>query len=45
MVDVLRHGCLRWFRHLQSKSAEDWVSACMNMMEVVRQRQEDGVNV
>jgi hypothetical protein len=32
--DVVRRGRLRWFGHLERKSAEDWVSACRKL-EVV----------
>ena len=28
MTDVVRHGRLRWFGHLERKSVDDWVSAC-----------------
>ena len=28
MAEVVRHGRLRWFGHLERKSGDDWVSAC-----------------
>ena len=28
MTDVVRHGRLRWFGHLEQKCVDDWVSAC-----------------
>ena len=28
VADVVRCGRLRWFRHLECKSVDDWVSAC-----------------
>ena len=28
VADVVRHGRLRWFGHLEGKSGDDWVSAC-----------------
>ena len=28
VADVVRRGRLRWFRHLERKSVDDWVSAC-----------------
>ena len=31
VVDVVRRGRLRWFRHLECKSVDDWVSACRNV--------------
>ncbi len=27
-MDVLRHGRLRWFGHLERKGRDDWVSTC-----------------
>ena len=27
---VVRHGRLGWFRHLERKSWDDWVSSCRN---------------
>ena len=32
VVDVVRHGRLRWFGLLERKSEYDWVSSCRNMM-------------
>ena len=34
VADVVRHGRLRWFGHLERKNMYDWVSACRNV-EVV----------
>ena len=28
VVDVVRHGRLRWFGHLERRSVDDWVLAC-----------------
>ena len=28
VADVVRHGELRWFGHLERRSGDDWVSAC-----------------
>lgn len=37
--DVVRRGRLRWFGHVERKSADDWVSACRNLVvEGVRGR-------
>jgi len=30
--DVVRQGRLRWFGHVERKDADDWVSACRNMV-------------
>ena len=27
----MKHGRLRWFRHLECRSVDDWVSACRNV--------------
>ena len=37
MAEVVRHGRLRWFGHLESKSWDDWVLACRNV-EVVGEK-------
>ena len=37
MAEVVRHGRLRWFGHLECKCGEDWVSACRNV-EVVGEK-------
>src|SRR5664279_444840 len=29
--DVVRHGRLRWFGHLERNSPNDWVSACRDL--------------
>ena len=29
--DLMRHGRLRWFGHVERKDTDDWVSACRNM--------------
>ena len=29
VADVMRHGRLRWFGHLECKSVDDWVSVEM----------------
>ena len=31
MAEVVRHGRLRWFGHVERKSEDDWVSACIKM--------------
>ena len=28
VADVVRHGRLRWFGHVERRSVDDWVSAC-----------------
>ena len=28
VADVVRHGRLRWFGHLENRSVDDWVWAC-----------------
>ena len=30
VAEVVRHGRLRWFGHVECKSGDDWVSACRN---------------
>ena len=30
--EVVRRGRLRWFRHVERKSGNDWVSACRNVV-------------
>ena len=32
VADMVRHGRLRWFGHLERKSVDDWVSACRRLM-------------
>ena len=32
VADVVRHGRLRWFGHLERKSVDDWVSACRGLV-------------
>ena len=32
MAEVVRHGRLRWFGHVEHKSGDDWVSACRNVV-------------
>ena len=32
VANMMRHGRLRWFGHLECKSIEDWVSACRNVV-------------
>ena len=32
VADVVRHGRLRWFGHLERKSVDDWVSACRRLV-------------
>ena len=34
MTDVLRHGRLRWFGHLERRNVDDWVSACRKVAGV-----------
>ena len=29
--DVVRRGRLRWFRHVERKENDDWVSACREL--------------
>ena len=31
VADVVRHGRLRWFGHLECESVNDWVLACRNV--------------
>ena len=31
MVEVVRHGRLRWFGHVEIKNGDDWVLACRNV--------------
>ena len=31
VVEVMRRGRLRWFRHVERKEVLDWVSACGNL--------------
>ena len=30
VTEVVRHGRFRWFGHVERKSVDDWVSACIN---------------
>ena len=32
MAEVVRHGGLGWFGHVEYKSGVDWVSACRNVV-------------
>ena len=32
VADVVRHGRLRWFEHLEHESVNDWVSACRGLV-------------
>ena len=32
MAEVVRHGRLRWFGHVECKSEDDWVSAYRNVV-------------
>ena len=32
VADVVRHGRLRWFGHLERKSVDDWVSASRGLV-------------
>ena len=32
VAEVVRHGRLRWFGHVEHKSGDDWVSACRNVV-------------
>ena len=32
VADVVRRGRLRWFRHLERKSVDDWMSACRGLV-------------
>jgi len=29
--DVVRHGRLRWFGHVERKSEEDWIKRCLEV--------------
>ena len=40
MVDVVRHGRLKWFWHLERKIGDDWVSVYKNV-EVLRIKSRD----
>ena len=31
VADVVRHGRLRWFGHIECKSGDDWVLSCRDM--------------
>ena len=31
VADVVRHGRLKWFGHLEHRNVDDWVSACRKM--------------
>ena len=31
VADVVRHGRLRWFGHLEHRKVDDWVLACKNV--------------
>ena len=42
MADVVRHGRLRWFGHLDHRSVDDWLSACRNL-EVAGKDVEGGI--
>ena len=32
VAEVVRHGRLRWFKHVEHKSGDDWVSDCRNVV-------------
>ena len=32
IADVVRHGRLRWFGHLECKGVDDWALACRNVV-------------
>ena len=32
VAEVVRHGRLRWFGHVEHKSGNDWVLACRNVV-------------
>ena len=32
MAEVVRHGRMRWFGHVERKNRDDWVSACRNVV-------------
>ena len=34
MAEVVRHGRMRWFGHVERKNRDDWVSACRNVVVV-----------
>ena len=46
VAEMVRHGRLRWFGHVERKNRDDWVSACRNVVVagvrcVGRERYED----
>ena len=43
VADVVRHGRLRWFGHLERRSVDDWVSACrkVEVAGATRKEKED----
>ena len=45
VTEVVRHGILRWFGHLECKSGDDWVSASRNVEVVGRRVGAGNVNV
>src|SRR5260221_9119354 len=32
VFDVVQHGRLRWFGHIERKNEDDWVAACRDMV-------------
>ena len=40
MADVVRHGRWRWFRHLERRSVDDWMSCHVGLSKCGGERGE-----